>query len=77
MPTNQQLQQKINELEKENKILLDNMLKGKDLLEEIFNFVKVLNLENVFYKTVDNPDKILNIEEAKEAINSVKCDCKK
>ena len=73
MPTKKELQQKINELEKENKILLDNMFEAKNLLEEIFNFVKIVNLEDLFYKT--NETKRLNIEEVKEAVNNIKCSC--
>ena len=82
MPTKKELQEKINELEEENKILFDNMITGKELLDELVAFVKAVNLADVFYKT--NKTKKLNIEELKEAINKIKCphyencfDCKK
>jgi len=73
MPTKQQLQQKINELEKEKEECFEAFCKAKWCNDEALDFIKALNLEDLFYKTMDTPGKFLNIEEAKEAINNVKC----
>jgi hypothetical protein len=77
MPTKQQLEEKINELEKEKKFLLNTMLELKDLFDGSMSFIKALNLKDLFCKTMDTEDKnkFLDIDEAREAINNVKCVC--
>ena len=74
MPTKKELQQKINELEKQIECDEFEKLIIPKVLEAALNFIKAVNLDDIFYKNLDTPGRIvINIDELKEAINKIKC----
>ena len=76
MPTKKELQEKINKLETENKKLKEEnkkndklLIEGADFCNDLAGFIKMLKLWDIFLKTMDEGE--LVIDEVKDAVNNI------
>ena len=71
MPSKKELQEKIKELEEENKKLIIALNQGADMANDLMGFIKLVKLWDIFLKAMDT--ETLLIDEVKEAVNKLKC----
>tara|TARA_Y100001958_G_scaffold132432_1_gene102066 strand:- start:268 stop:537 length:270 start_codon:yes stop_codon:yes gene_type:complete len=76
MPTKKELLEKINKLETENKKLKEEnkkndklLIEGADFCNDLAGFIKILKLWDIFLKTMDEGE--LVIDEVKHAVNNI------
>ena len=74
MPSKKQLQEKINELEEEKKILEEQLTKVCEIGQGLHNFIRLVNLEDLFHNSMETGK--LELGEVIKAVKNVCPKCR-